>query len=299
MCAGYLHFLNSTTWKNKKVDDQLRIPNYLSMHCFLCLLKCLNNQSNFHSHRENEVAYVKFKTPESAELAMKAMTCGQLQMHGVALQGRYRMTLPPKTDPDKNKTDDRSQYGAGRFTDSRALMASLRDRGRDRSRTRRSRDRSRERRKRSRNRSRRRDGSSSRSRSRGRRSRRDDSKRTDSKKSSVEEEIVVGYYFGDNQSLGLKLAKDCSVIELEDPMADAFGWRVGDRVVSINGDSVASISEMVTRMKEIKTSGALPVIFKVERDGGVMEGGSEHSSKHHAIEGMNAVRDLISQNSVP
>ncbi|CAD7950232.1 unnamed protein product [Amoebophrya sp. A120] len=293
--------------------------------------------------RDKDVAYVKFKSSESAELAMKAMTQGLVMMHGVQLQGRYRMGMPPKTDSkgDGNVrvgTDDaKSSYGAGRFTDSRALMASLRDNGRrggrdrerdrDHSRSRRARRRS-HRRSRSRRDSRRRSRSRSRSKSRNRdreRSRREEkTSGAGSPAEAIGEEedgcVVVHNFLGPKQSLGLKLSNDKRVVEFEHPDAAFFGWRIGDQIVDVNGTDAADIKELVKIMGEVKKSGVLPLSFRIRRplnavsakalgseysrmnsskDSSNREersGGSANQNKQHqAIEGVNAVRDLISR----
>eukprot|EP00392_Amoebophrya_sp_AT5.2_P009804 g9832.t1 len=236
--------------------------------------------------REKEVAYVKFKTADSAELAMSAMTQGLVQMHGVLLQGRYRMGLPPKTNPDADKG------GAGESPESSSRGGGA--------------------------------GASSKQ----------------SSAASVptyEMDVVVDQFFGEKQSLGLKLSNSKEVVQLEHPAAENFGWQVGDRILAANGKPAADIAELVNLMKDIKASPQpLPVTFLVVRKtvaGGAQQGsggrtstspgrgseidgvggaaniggavpksasagGSGGYSQHGALAGINAVRDLISQNSL-
>lgn len=235
--------------------------------------------------RDNEVAYVKFKSADSAELAMSAMSQGLVQMHGINLTGRYRMGGPEKSassvrEDEERKGNTSRTYGGGRFTSSRDIMEQMReDRGRG------GRERRRDSRRRRSSRSR---GRGRRDRSRGRRQRGHRSRsptRKESPEATVEALVCVTQYLGASQSLGLKL-KDKMVVAFEDDTAKEFGWNVGDKVIAVNDTAVDNMNELIREVTSVKRSGNLPIVFKVSR--AASDGGGAG-----AIDGANAVRELI------
>ena len=136
-------------------------------------------------------------------------------------------------------------------------------------------------------------------------------------------QISPNGYAGENQSLGLKLSNSKEVIEIEQPEAEIFGWRIGDRIVEVNGTPCKDIAQLVDVMKGIKHEQRLPIQFTIKRlqekdyddqqynrggGGSIADfaprgssgaaGSAQPSHQHGALDGVNAVRNMIAQNSL-
>jgi len=270
--------------------------------------------------RSREAAYVKFKSAEAADAALQAMGQSGVRMHGVALEGRYRVG-----GLDKGS----GRGGGGRGADIRPATGGYRDaRNRSRSRGgRRSPARGRDRRRDSRSRSRSRaDGKrgnyngymrSRRSRSRRRsrekrRNRSEDRKRSRSRSHSSPRRTTTGTGTGPqplpignsagrsqlvritvdqllppNDSLGLRL-DGTRVHDFESDLAIKFGWRVGDEIVNINGASVGNIESLLEEFSKAKKQlPDTPVVFGIIRN-------EQTQQQTQQMEGANAARQLLS-----
>jgi len=247
--------------------------------------------------RKREAAYVKFKSPDAAEGALVAMSQLAVQMHGVPLQGRYRVGGDVKGSGRGGGDGGGAVYTEG----PRPAVSGYTRRSRSRHR-RKSRHRSRSKYRSRSRRDRRRGRSHSRHRSRSQKRRRSESRSDISKEKPINNSLPGMPSLGGRSaaallrisvnkllpsgSLGLRL--DGTMVHgFEEEGAAAYGWKIGDQVVDINGATVSNKESLVEEFRKAKEKIAdRPIVFGVIRS-------NSGSYKHDAMEGAEAARALL------